>query len=101
MSRLLHDAPASCATKHRADRDLGDWPRQAPGQMGSFPSYCYRRLRRVALAAGHETKLTGIRRMGSGLDARMLEFGVVDKAEPSWSAPRERRTADNRPKPLS
>jgi hypothetical protein len=35
-----------------------------------------------------------------GSDARIVEFGVFDKAEPSRRAPPGRRSADDRPKPL-
>jgi hypothetical protein len=38
--------------------------------------------------------------MGPDSDARMLEFGVFDKAEPSRRAPREPKMADDRLKPL-
>jgi hypothetical protein len=42
---------------------------------------------------------TGIRRMGPGSDARILEFAAFDKAVPSRRAPQEHRMADDRPEP--
>jgi len=53
----------------------------------------------VSFITSSASGLSGIRRMGPGLDANIFPFGAFDKAEPSRSRSLEHRMADDRPKP--